>query len=221
MCRVAIVGGGPLASIPALQSYNEIVDIWIGADEGAIHIINEGISLHTAIGDFDSITEEDLERLYSETSNVQVYPEEKDKTDLELAVLEAIKLQPTSILFFGVTGGRIDHTLTNVQLLYLLIKKDIKATIIDTLNVIELYQAGEYTIMNDRAYPYVSFIPMSESVHGLTLHGFYYSIKNKSIHWGSTLCLSNKLLLKKGTFSFDDGILILIKSRDQMTQPIY
>lgn len=218
---IAIVGGGPLASIPTLVSYASEVDVWIGADEGAMHVINQNLPLQMAIGDFDSITKSEKQQLHSKATVVKAYPEEKNETDLELAIMHAIELKPSLILFFGVTGGRIDHTLINIQLLHTLIKKGIHAKIIDRSNTIELYEPGKYNVSNSITYPYVSFIPLSETVKGLSLSGFYYPLENKTIEWGSTLCLSNKLLLEKGNVSFDDGILILIKSRDLMMQPIH
>ncbi len=221
MYTIAIVGGGPLANIPTLKSYVSEIDIWIGADEGASYIVNEDLPLHTAIGDFDSVTEDELQQLSVKAGDIKVFPKEKDETDLELAIRHAIKLRPSIILFFGVTGGRIDHTLINIQLLYSLIKKGVRTKIIDTLNVIELYEPGDYKVNHSSTYPYISFIPMSETVKGISLRGFYYPLEDKTVQWGETLCLSNKLLLENGNFSFDDGILILIKSRDQMTQPIY
>lgn len=218
MATIAIVGGGPLVSIPSLGSYAPEVDVWIGADEGAMYVINQNLALQMAVGDFDSITKREQQQLHLKAKSVKTYPEEKNETDLELAIMHAIDFRPSLILFFGVTGGRIDHTLINIQLLYKLMKKGIKAQIIDSSNTIELYQPGNYKVRKSIMYPYISFIPLSEIVKGLSLQGFYYSLENKTIEWGSTLCLSNKILLEVGSFSFDDGTLILIQTRDLMKE---
>lgn len=216
MPTIAIVGGGPLEGIPSLGSYAPEVDFWIGADEGAIYVINQSLPLQMAVGDFDSITKSEKQQLHSKAKSIKTYPEEKKETDLELSIMHAIDFEPSLIMFFGVTGGRIDHTLINIQLLYRLIKRGIKAQIIDSSNTIELYQPGSHKVQKNIMYPYISFIPLSETVKDLSLYGFYYPLENKTIKWGSTLCLSNKIILEMGSFSFKDGTLILIKSRDLM-----
>ncbi len=214
-CTIGIVGGGPRSFIPTLYEYASKVDYWIGADAGAVYIAEQGLTLETAIGDFDSVSDHQLTHIKHVANQVCIHPEEKNETDLELAIIHALKWGPTTILFFGVTGGRLDHTLVNVQLLYRLHKHNVHGVIIDVHNEIQLYSNGSHTVTRSDEYPYLSFIPMSAYVTNLSLQGFYYPLRKEPIQWGSTLCLSNKLLSEKGTFSFDDGILILIKSRDQ------
>lgn len=214
MVTIAIIGNGPSELLPELSKYNKEVDIWIGADRGALTLINQEIEVAYAVGDFDSISELENERIKNTAKTYLRYPAEKDYTDIEIALLKAYELNPTKIFLFGVTGGRLDHGLVNIQLLYSIIKKDIQGIIVDKYNKIELTTPNYYTVEYDDDYPYISFLPFSEHVKNLTLTGFYYPLENKNISWGSTLCISNKLLSNKGTFYYTDGILLLIKSRD-------
>lgn len=85
---------------------------------------------------------------------------------------------------------------------------------IDSKNHLELKFAGSYTIKRCENYPIVSFIPLTQEVSGLTLEGFYYPLSKATIHMGSTLSISNKLISNNGTFSFDDGIVLVVRSRD-------
>lgn len=71
-----------------------------------------------------------------------------------------------------------------------------------------------YKVSKDEQYPYISFIPYTKHVKGLTLTDFYYPLVDKDISWGSTLCISNKLTTNNGTFFYKEGILLLIKSRE-------
>ncbi|WP_117169750.1 thiamine diphosphokinase [Paraliobacillus sediminis] len=213
MYTVAIVAGGPASFIPNLTLYQNQVDYWIGADKGSYRLIEANISLDLAIGDFDSITEVELIRVKEHAKEIKVFPIEKNETDLDLAILEAIALKPDNLVIFGATGGRMDHTLANIQLLYRL-DPDIQTSIIDSQNEISLFRSGIHDIEENYNLPIISFIPLTPTVEGLSLENFYYPLEDKVIEWGSTLCLSNKLIRKKGTFSFDTGILIMIKSRD-------
>jgi thiamine pyrophosphokinase len=214
MISVGIMGSAP-DSLNDFSIYEEKIDIWIGADRGALILMDRQVRLDYAVGDFDSINNAEKKVLEDYASTVEEYPSEKAETDLEIALIKAIKLKADEIYLFGVTGGRLDHELSNIQLLYSIVTHGIRGMIVNKNNFMELTLPGTYQITQDDRYPYISFIPFSQHVAGLTLKGFYYSLTGQSIYWGSTLCISNKLIKKNGTFSFSEGILLLIKSRDE------
>ncbi|MFK4998029.1 hypothetical protein ACI2OX_13400 [Bacillus sp. N9] len=60
----------------------------------------------------------------------------------------------------------------------------------------------------------MSFLPLSSEVWGLSLRGFKYPLMNKYVPFGSSLCISNELLQQTGTFSFEKGILMMVRSAD-------
>ncbi|TMN23535.1 thiamine diphosphokinase [Lentibacillus cibarius] len=215
MRNVAIMGNGPKELIPDLESYQNSIDVWIGADRGSLILIENSISPDYAVGDFDSMDEADKEKVYKQAKSYQLYPSEKDQTDLEIALQQAYTLQPDTIYLFGVTGGRLDHALINIQLLHVIMAQHIRGVIIDRQNQLELIGPGNHEIRHDHRHPNISFIPYTQHVEGLTLEGFYYPLVEASIAWGSTLCISNKLILNYGTFSFKEGILLIIKSCDE------
>lgn len=214
MKRVVVVGGGPKSYIPDLKEFSCEDCYWIGADQGAEVLVEQGITPDLAIGDFDSVSENSLTRIEQESRQVMIFPDEKDETDLELAINKALQRSPEHILLFGVTGGRIDHSQANIQLLYPLMKKQVKATIIDQQNRVELVPAGEHKIEAVEQYPYISFLPVTLEVEELTLAGFYYPLEKAYLPFGSTLCISNRLIEDTGTFSFKSGILLVIRSTD-------
>ncbi|WP_339227651.1 thiamine diphosphokinase [Oceanobacillus sp. FSL K6-2867] len=214
MKAVAIVGNGPAGLVPNLDLFKDEIDSWIGADRGAYLIAEHGIPIEYAVGDFDSIDEYEKEVISRNAANMEKHPTEKDETDMEIALNQAYAMNPSKIYLFGVTGGRLDHELINIQLLYVIRNKDIQAVIVDQSNQMEMLSPGIHTIEYQEAYPYISLIPFTNQVEGISLSGFYYPLTNTTITWGSTLCVSNKLLSKKGTFSFDKGIVLLVKSCD-------
>ncbi|MCC2251906.1 thiamine diphosphokinase [Virgibacillus sp. AGTR] len=213
MKTVAIIGNGP-DLYPDFTPYLDTVDCWIGADRGAWTLVKKNIPMDYAVGDFDSTTKEEREAIAKYSKYMKEYSSEKDETDLEIALNKAFELKPDYIYLFGVTGGRLDHELINVQLLYSIIDKGIKGAIIDQTNYIELTLPGEHHVKHDKSYPNISFVPFSHEVRGITLTNFYYPLTDANISWGSTLCISNKLIRNSGTFSYNEGILLLIKSRD-------
>lgn len=189
-------------------------------EKGALYIHHNHLQLDYALGDFDSVTPAEKDEIRKQALYFQSYPSEKDRTDLEIAIDKAVSLKPKKIYLFGTTGGRKDHELVNIQLLYRIADLGMEAAMIDRYNFITLKFPGEYTISHDRRYSYISFIAFTPKVSGITLTGFKYELKKESLSWGSTLCISNQLLGNTGTFSYDNGILLLIKSRETVSDAI-
>ncbi|MFY4773843.1 thiamine diphosphokinase [Metabacillus sp. RGM 3146] len=214
MKTICIVAGGPKNLLPDLNAYREENTLWAGVDRGVVYLAEKDLEIEQAIGDFDSISSQEREWLESTVKDLSIYPSEKDKTDTDLALDWAIDQKPDKILLFGATGGRLDHLYANIFLLMRQFQTGIPLTLIDIHNEMELFQPGSYTAEKKEQFPYLSFIPFSSDVAKLTLEGFKYPLHNRHIPFGSTLCVSNELILSKGTFSFESGILMMIRSRD-------
>ncbi|GIO21923.1 thiamine diphosphokinase [Oceanobacillus sp. J11TS1] len=213
MKRVGIVGNGPKEQLPNLLDYQEKIDFWIGADRGALFLAEQGITIDVALGDFDSVSKRELSIIEKHAKLFDKHPSMKNQTDLEIAIDMGLENEASHFFLFGVTGDRLDHELMNIQLLYPLLRKGKRAFIIDKGNRMEMFEPGTYSV-ESAGYSYISFLAFTPEVTGLTLSGFLYPLENQTIHWGSSLCISNELSQKKGTFSFCKGILILVKSFD-------
>ncbi|MGM7635885.1 thiamine diphosphokinase [Bacillus sp. Hm123] len=216
--RIAVVAGGPERELADLQSYYTEDTVFVGVDRGTIYLLERGITPKVAIGDFDSITEAEWQTIESsmEQACIQRFPAEKDETDLELAIVWALKQQPESIIIFGATGGRLDHFFGTISLL---MNKEIltattKIELVDKQNCVSLYGPGTYTVFGDIGKPYFSFFAITHEVTNFTLQGFKYPLSNHTVQPGSTLYVSNELDQESGTFSFASGILMVIRSSD-------
>lgn len=214
MKKIALVAGGPQENLPNLKTYDKQDVLWVGIDRGVRYIADSNLPLSYAFGDFDSISTEEHIHLQNNLPNLSTLPSEKNKTDTEIALDWAIAQEPERIYIFGATGGRVDHLLGNIHLLIKSTFSLSKIEIIDRQNQITLYAPGTYTIKRKLDWKYTSFIAVTPNVEGLTLEGFKYPLKNCHIKLGSTLCISNELIHEVGTFSFLDGILLVIRSRD-------
>jgi thiamine pyrophosphokinase len=209
---IHIVGGGPREFLPSLERFATDEVQWIGVDRGVIALLEAGMRPVKAFGDFDSISAEQLARLRSMLPDLDIWPAEKDQTDMEIALDWAAQQEGVTLIrLFGATGGRIDHFLGNVQLLVKYIDRPIE--IVDRQNIVTAHLPGAYTVPKDE-HRYVSFVPISLEVKALTLQGFKYPLTNCHIQLGSTLCISNELIQSFGTFSFSEGILMMVRSKD-------
>ena len=84
---------------------------YIGVDAGALKIIDQKLPIKMAVGDFDSLDEEDLKRI---TCPIERHPIMKDETDSELAI--RLCKDYDTIYLYGGMHGRIDHTIANIRL---------------------------------------------------------------------------------------------------------
>ncbi|MBP3038320.1 thiamine diphosphokinase [Bacillaceae bacterium Marseille-Q3522] len=212
---IHILAGGPEALLPDLTHHNKNCR-WIGVDRGVYTLLKNGIVPEAAFGDFDSVTEHEYVQIVNEIGFLHKYKPEKDETDTELAFNWALAKKAECIRLFGATGGRQDHFLANMQLLYkaLSIAPQRTIEIIDRKNIISAKNPGSYTLPKIAEKKYISFLPVSATVEGLTLEGFKYPLNDCHISLGSTLCISNELIAEYGTFSFRAGILMVVRSSD-------
>lgn len=213
---INIVAGGPEDLLPNLHEYEKETVTWVGVDRGVFNLLKREIKPKIAFGDFDSVSPEELIYIESQVEKLKQYQPVKNETDMELALNWAIEQNPEEIRLFGATGGRLDHLFANVQLLIdpILKGKQLKIYLIDRNNCMDVKGPGSYSILKKAAQKYISFVPVTLNVKDLTLEGFKYPLKNRHISIGSTLCISNELISEYGTFSFSEGILIVVRSED-------
>ncbi|WP_019638645.1 thiamine diphosphokinase [Paenibacillus fonticola] len=188
-------------------------DLIIGADRGALFLVEHGIHPHMAVGDFDSINEEQFDQVKSASGQlISCDPVNKDLTDTELAYVIAMDRQPAEIIMMGVTGTRMDHTLANIQMMLRGLQHQIPSAIYDTHNYITL--TGSSSVIQERGFTYVSLIPLTPEVTGISLDGFMYPLDNATLRMGQSLGISNRLIQPEGTVRIESGLLLIIQSRD-------
>lgn len=186
----------------------------IGVDAGALWLLDHGYSLHIAVGDFDTIGNFGVQKLQQNNINmIQVAPE-KDETDTELALSIAMNHSAKKIVIYGGFGSRVDHSLANIQLLWRCLNNNIECQIMDPNNRIHLINQS-IVLKKHHEYPFVSLIPFTANVSGVTLHGFKYSLTNATLEWGSTIGISNELIEEQGSIVLQQGVLLVIESNDK------
>jgi len=162
MKNVVICAGGPIADIMNFAEFDQLNTVFIGADKGALHLFEQGIVPHEAVGDFDSVSKSDYEKIVNSVRIVDRFRAEKDETDTELAVERALVYQPENIVLTGVTGGRLDHTESALHLLYRYQTEhpEISFTIRNPLNELTMLNPGNYSLRYNEQLPYISFFPL-------------------------------------------------------------
>ncbi|ETT58126.1 thiamine diphosphokinase [Paenibacillus sp. FSL H8-0457] len=210
--RVLIFTGGELST----GFLNEVQegDFIIGADRGALFLIEHGIKPDLSVGDFDSIPPEQMDRVHSMSGKViDCDPIDKNLTDTELAFELAMERSPESIMILGATGTRLDHTLANIHMLIRGLQHHIPCSILDENNFITL--TGSSCLVENKGFTYVSLLPLTTEVTGIYLEGFQYPLQDATLRLGQSLGVSNRLAEEKGTVRIEGGLLLIIQSRDR------
>jgi thiamine pyrophosphokinase len=189
----------------------------IAADGGLLKAQRAGLRPDVVVGDGDSLDAETIEALRLGGVEVQLFPPEKNESDTELAVREAVRRGADRVDIAGGLGGtRFDHALANVLLLG---SPDLEADValVDgptTVRVIGSRGAQELVVVG-RAGDWVSLLPLSEQADGVTTHGLAYPLDGATLRQGPTLGLSNELTADDATVRVERGRLAVIHTRRQ------
>ena len=210
--KVMIVSSGNIKNKKQLSEISETADKIVCADAGAAHLKSMGIFPDVIIGDFDSLSPEDLNFFKHHNVDLVPHPPDKDITDTELAATWAVEQNADEIIFLGASGSRLDHTLANIMLLKKMADLNINARIIDDHNCI--YLVLDHLTLPGRPGEFLSIIPMTEEVSGVTLEGLEFPLKDAQMEMGSSLGISNRFASKEAVISIRQGILIVTKSKD-------
>lgn len=211
-----IISGGEINLDFLYKYYNDNKNSTIIAVDKGLNALHElNILPNHIVGDFDSINKETLS-LYSNNPNIVIhkYNPEKDYTDTDIAIKLAIDLNSSCINIIGGFGNRIDHLLANIHILMHGLNANIPCYLLDECNKVYLINSTT-EIHKSKAYgKYISLIPLTNSVDGLTLTGFKYPLNDYTLPIGVSLGISNEIIDDIATISFKEGILIIIESRD-------
>ncbi len=188
-------------------------DYIIAVDRGERYCRQIGLTPDMVIGDYDTRGTEGLSEYKTTKTQVIVLQPEKDDTDTEAAIQQAIK-RGNSFDIIGAMGGRMDHFLGNIHNLKLALDKNIQARLINENNIIWL-EKNNFTIdKNNCPLKYMSFMPFDGEVKGLTLKGFKYPLDGFNLKPGTSRCISNELVDQQGVIEFQQGCLIVLNTQD-------
>ena len=187
----------------------------IAGDRGLEALYQLKIIPNHVVGDFDSVSPEILE-FYKKQPKIifHTYNAEKDNTDTDIALKLAIQMKSSEITILGALGKRMDHAIANIHILKDALGANIPCQILDEHNRIYLVNT-EKTLEKDKVYgKYISLIPLTSTVEGLTLKGFKYPLNKYNLPIGTSLGISNEMIEDIAHIEMEKGILIVIESKD-------
>ena len=206
MEKCLIVGGYGISNLKWLYSVSRDYDFIIAADKGYETLKKSNTRIDIAIGDFDSLgyTPEDV--------NILKLNIEKDDTDTISAVRFALDNGTKKIALLGGIGGRLDHTLANLQTLSFAASSGVSASLIDENNEMTALLPGSYKFDKRQGYSLSTFA-MTDEVTGLCEKGVKYPLDNAVLTNKFPLGVSNEIADDSAVISFKSGILCVCFSK--------
>lgn len=207
--KVAIVAGGQVETIPL------DLDVYVGVDAGCLFLLEQGLELSLAVGDFDSVEPAEFQSIQSAAHELRTSAAEKNDTDLELAIKEVLERWPQAeILIFGAFGGRMDHHLASV---FLPTDPEIaplmsQLCLMDRQNYLCYRPAGRHTIQPIAGYTYVAFMPVEGAF--IQIEGAKYPLSEDN-YFKKAIYGSNEFIDQPIVVTVDRGYLIIIYSKDR------
>ena len=106
MSRVLLVAGAIQVIYQPLNSAT--YDYFVGIDRGCLHLLSTDLPLQLAVGDFDSLSREEYHFVQETAETLIQAPAEKDDTDTQLALQEALQRFPQAeMTIIGATGAEL------------------------------------------------------------------------------------------------------------------
>ena len=178
----------------------------IAADGGYRHCERLGIRPDVILGDFDSLG-------YA-PEGAQVFPAEKDDTDSMLAVRRGLALGCRRfVIYGGLDGPRLDHTLANLQTLQFLANQGAQGIFVGKSSLATVISGGCVRLP---AVPegLLSVFCMGSDATGVTIRGLQYELSGGTLTAGFPLGVSNHFVGGSAEISVETGSLLIIYDRN-------
>jgi len=197
----------------ALEHASEAV---IVAADGGVRVAEHyHLRVNAVIGDMDSLTPEQIEQLTQEKATILRHPVEKDETDLELALIWAVKQGADWIRLIGATGGRLDQILSNIYLLALPILDGRDVQLVAGKQAAWLAKPGK-TEITGAIGDTISLIPLTGTVRGVRTDNLYYPLHDEDLYFGPARGVSNVIAGSSATTASQaavwvrEGVLLVV-----------
>ena len=201
--RCMIISGGDFSPIPRPDPDTFV----IACDRGYAYAERCGIRPDLLVSDFDS---------YAGTVDPDVpihrFRAEKDDTDTMIAIRTAIERGFTRAELYCALGGRLDHTLANLQSLVFAEKHGLSMRIHGADTEIFSLRNGSLRLPRREGWS-LSVFAMEDRCRGVSIRGAKYELERAELSSAFPLGVSNEWVDDEALITVEDGILLIVLSR--------
>ncbi len=206
MCenKCVIVGAGDFTESELNINVGDFV---IAADGGYNHLLKIGVKPDLLMGDFDSLGD------LPENIDIKRFKAEKDDTDTALAIEHGIELGYKLFHLYGCTGGRLEHTVANIQCLVRLSRSRMRGYIFSKEQIITSI-TNDVLSFDSGCKGYISAFAYGGDAKGVYERGLKYPLTDATIRDDVPLGVSNRFTGEDSSVSVGNGTLIVMWERN-------
>ena len=210
MKRCIIIGAGDLniSQIPVKEE-----DFVIAADGGFSYCEILGVTPDLIIGDLDSVGEEEAAKIAEiyrqDPEKLVLLPAEKDETDMLAAIHEGLKRGCQDFRIYAGQGGRLEHTIANIQCLKYLKEQGTAGYLCDGTGMIFVIKDEEVSFREENE-GYLSVFSLGDRAEGVTIRGMKYELDDAQLTNSFPVGISNEFIGEKASVEVKNGTLLLI-----------
>ena len=207
-CILVCAGDLTVGSIPISEG-----DYVIAVDGGLMYCESLGVEPDLIVGDFDSITDsfvgalEEIEKRSPE--KVVRLNTMKDDTDTMAALKIGIERGFEVFYMYGCGGGRLEHTIANIQSLIYLKDRDLKGYIMEGEGM-TFVMRNESVSFKETMEGYVSLFALDPVIKGVTEKGLKYTLEKAELSYGFPLGVSNEFIGVQSEIAVDSGTALVV-----------
>ncbi|NCC87284.1 MAG: thiamine diphosphokinase [Clostridia bacterium] len=195
-----IVGAGSFDNTPFDVKKDDFV---IAADGGYEYLKKLNIKANILLGDFDSLSE------IPNHPNIIKHPKQKDDTDMILAVETGLELGYKYFVIYGGLGGRLDHTIANIQTITYISRQGATAYLVGEGLVITAITNGKIEFDSSKSGG-ISIFCSGSDAKGVYLKNLKYELNDAILTSNYPLGVSNEFIGKDSIVSVDSGTLVVM-----------
>ena len=194
---------GAMSLTPSLRPCPKGEDYVIAADRGYDSLMAYGVPPDLVVGDFDSLGHT------PSPPNVIQLPCAKDDTDMVFALRKGLSLGYRRFVLLGGVGGRLEHTLGNLQILDWLTTQGAQGFLAGEKTVATALRSGSLTFPASMS-GYLSIFCNSGQARGVTLSGLKFPLEDAVLTSCFPVGVSNEFLGQSAQVTVEDGSLLLL-----------
>lgn len=188
-------------------------DLIIAVDGGLGYCSVLELEPDIILGDFDSVSESEREAIellkQQIPERIVQLPCEKDDTDTLAAIRIGLANGFDRFLIYGGTGGRLEHTMANIQTLLYLKNQGATGYLMDGSGMICVLKNEEVRLKDDLE-GYMSLFALGSKAKGVTIQGMKYELDNVTLTNDFPVGISNEFIGKEALVKVEEGELLMI-----------
>lgn len=185
-------------------------DMVIAADGGYAAATALGVKPDLVVGDFDSLG------YVPEAEQVVQHPIRKDDTDTLLAIRIGLEHGYRNFVILGGVGGRLDHTVANIQALLFLMAHGARGMLYGENTALTVVRNSTITVQGSGIFSVFALDPI---VSGVQLQNVSYPLQDAVLTYDYPLGASNEFMDEPARIGAENGTLLIIWKAEKETLP--